>query len=59
MVLLNQIPRYYKTDFEYDISNYDCILRSKFNFIKYKKKILNVSKEEKELTEIINLILWI
>ena len=56
-ILLNQLPRYYKSDFDYDISKYDYTQRSKFKFTKYKKKILNVSKEENELTEIFNLIL--
>ena len=41
-ILLQQIPRYYKLDFEYNISDYNFDFRSKFNFKKFKKKNLMI-----------------
>ena len=55
--LLNQLPRYYKSHFDYEISEYNYDLRSKFKFEKYKKKISIVDNEEIELKEIFNLII--
>jgi putative transferase (TIGR04331 family) len=58
-ILLQQIPRYYKLDFKYDISDYNLELRSKFDFKKFKKKKSNDLNHENEFIEIYNLILGI
>jgi putative transferase (TIGR04331 family) len=56
-ILLNQIPRFYHSDFNYDISNYNYDLRSKFKFENYKKEKSKKFNEENESIEILNLIL--
>ena len=56
-VTLKQIPRYYKLDFEYNISKYNLNFRSKFNFEKFQRK--DSYNHNNEFVKVCDLILGI